>query len=177
MAGLNGLRGLFYVIVWLFAVVLLGLTAHRLKYTTRLPAGDPLNDGQSFYDPIIAELLATSALTIIWVPFVVHVLSGRADYGFYGTFFGESLGLFCLFVLYLVGAIIATVRSPLSRLDPFSSDREFLVAFLGRPRVVSRIHPMQSAHGHRGVLLDVLDRRVYSAFYQRHLLNSASVVS
>ncbi|KAI0070218.1 hypothetical protein K474DRAFT_1609093 [Panus rudis PR-1116 ss-1] len=108
MATVNGLRVFIYVTLWLFAAVLLGLTAHRIHYTTHIPPGDPLNGGADFYDPIIAELLASSALTLLWIPWVVHVLTRDAEYGFLGTFAGEILGLFCLFVLWLVGAAIAT---------------------------------------------------------------------
>ncbi|CAL1697516.1 unnamed protein product [Somion occarium] len=108
MATTNGLRVFLYVVLWLFAAVLLGLTAQRLHYTTHIPLGDPLHDGVPFYDPIIAELLASSVLTVLWVPFVVHVLHRDDDYGFVGTFAGEILGLFTLFILWLVGAAIAT---------------------------------------------------------------------
>lgn len=77
---------------WLFSAVLLGLTAARLHYTTHLPRGDPLNQGQPFYgtcrahssdafhidvdthsclsDPIVAELLACSILAMVWAPLV-----------------------------------------------------------------------------------------------------------
>ena len=51
---------------WLFSAVLLGLTATRLHYTLFLPPFDPLNNGQPFYDPIIAELLVTSVLALFW---------------------------------------------------------------------------------------------------------------
>lgn len=96
-----------------------------------------------FVDPIVAELLASSILTILWVPFVyvhflcnlrlmlrvptlglsfsVYVLSGTSDYGFYGSFIGETFGLFCLFILWLVGAAISTVRPIILSLPPFKS--------------------------------------------------------
>ncbi len=51
---------------WLFSAVLLGLTGTRLHYTLFLPAYDPLNNGEPFYDPIAAELLATSVLALFW---------------------------------------------------------------------------------------------------------------
>lgn len=108
MASVNGIRIVLYVILWLFSAVLLGLTAARIHYTTHIPLGDPLNDGNDFYDPIIAELLATSALTVLWVPWVVHVITRTYDYGLVSTFLGETVGLFILFVMWLVGAAIAT---------------------------------------------------------------------
>ncbi|KAK7677841.1 hypothetical protein QCA50_019153 [Cerrena zonata] len=108
MATVNGIRIVLYVTLWLFAAVLLGLTAQRIHYTTHVPFGDPVNGGESFYDPIIAELLATSAITLIWIPFVMHVLCGKGDYGIFGTFAGELLGLFTLFMLWIVGASISS---------------------------------------------------------------------
>ncbi|KAH8093095.1 hypothetical protein BXZ70DRAFT_439263 [Cristinia sonorae] len=108
MATINGIRSFLYVLLWLFAAVLLGLSAQRLHYTTHLPLGDPLNQGRNFYDPIIAELVAASALTLLWVPFVIHVIHRNQDYGYAGTFAGELVGQFILFVMWLVGAAIAT---------------------------------------------------------------------
>ncbi|KAL0574011.1 hypothetical protein V5O48_007933 [Marasmius crinis-equi] len=61
--------GLYFALS-LFAIVLLGLCAARINYTTNLPAGDPLNGGVHFYDPIVAELLATSILTMLWSWFI-----------------------------------------------------------------------------------------------------------
>ena len=67
MASVNGIRTTLYVFLvrlllpvcvasyvdspgqWLFAAVLLGLSAQRLHYTTHLPLGDPLNEGKHFY--------------------------------------------------------------------------------------------------------------------------------
>ncbi|THG95929.1 hypothetical protein EW026_g5804 [Hermanssonia centrifuga] len=108
MPSVNGIRLFLYVILWLFSAVLLGLTAARLHYTTHLPLGDPLNNGHNFYDPIVAELLASSALTLLWAPWVIHVIHRTYDYGLVSSFAGEILGLFGLFVMWLVGAAIAT---------------------------------------------------------------------
>ncbi|KAJ2995061.1 hypothetical protein NUW54_g7453 [Trametes sanguinea] len=70
MATINGARVGLYVVLWLFSAVLLGLTATRLHYTLHLPPGDPLNNGNSFYDPIVAELLVTSVLGLLWSSFM-----------------------------------------------------------------------------------------------------------
>ncbi|KAJ3482350.1 hypothetical protein NLI96_g7036 [Meripilus lineatus] len=110
MASINRVRVVFYVALLLFAIILLGLTAQRLNYTTHLPVGDPLNGGRSFHDPIIAELLVTSILTILWAPFAIYILSGTSDYGLYTSFLGEATALFFLFMFYVVGAGIASVR-------------------------------------------------------------------
>jgi hypothetical protein len=54
---------------WIFAVVLMGLTAARIHYTENLSPEDPLNGGHHFYDPVIAELLAASILSALWSTF------------------------------------------------------------------------------------------------------------
>ncbi|KAI0653246.1 hypothetical protein C8Q70DRAFT_1026652 [Cubamyces menziesii] len=108
MATINGARVGLYVVLWLFSAVLLGLTGTRLHYTLRLPPGDPLNHGKSFYDPIVAELLVTSVLGMIWSSFIIHIIHRSYDYGRISTFVGELIGLMGLFALYLVGAAIAS---------------------------------------------------------------------
>ncbi|KIP02593.1 hypothetical protein PHLGIDRAFT_286143 [Phlebiopsis gigantea 11061_1 CR5-6] len=110
MASVNSIRIGLYVMLWLFAAVLLGLSAARIHYTLHIPPGDPLNGGNDFFDPIVAELIATSALTLLWVPWVIHVITRTYDYGLVSTFLSETLGLFTLFVLWLVGAAIATAN-------------------------------------------------------------------
>jgi hypothetical protein len=50
-------------------LVLLGLSAARINYTENLSPTDPLNGGQDFYDPVIAELLATSIIVTLWSMF------------------------------------------------------------------------------------------------------------
>jgi len=102
------LRAFLYVTLWVFSVVLLGLTAARIHYTTHLPRGDPLNQGQPFYDPIVAELLACSVLAMLWAPLVVHMIHGRSEYRYLSKVWHELLGLMVLFILWLVGAAIAT---------------------------------------------------------------------
>ncbi|EKM49041.1 uncharacterized protein PHACADRAFT_265891 [Phanerochaete carnosa HHB-10118-sp] len=98
----------YVCLLWLFAAVTLGLSAARIHYTLHIPPGDPLNRGVDFYDPIVAELLATSAITVLWVPWVVSIITRTYDYGIVSTFLSETIGLFILFVLWLVGAAIAT---------------------------------------------------------------------
>lgn len=40
-----------------FSVILLGLTAARIHYTTNLPSGDPLNGGHDFYGQSLVLVL------------------------------------------------------------------------------------------------------------------------
>lgn len=48
----------------------------------------------------------------------VHVITRTYDYGLVSTFLGETVGLFILFVMWLVGAAIATVRVALDNVHP-----------------------------------------------------------
>ncbi|KAH9926659.1 uncharacterized protein BXZ73DRAFT_90922 [Epithele typhae] len=108
MASTNGVRVGLYVLLWLFSVVLLGLCATRLHYTIFLPPFDPLNNGQPFFDPIVVELAVTSILALFWSMYTIHIIHRSYDYGRFSSFFFELLGLFVFFVLFLVGAAIAS---------------------------------------------------------------------
>ncbi|KAI0270451.1 hypothetical protein BC834DRAFT_1039217 [Gloeopeniophorella convolvens] len=108
MALLSTVRVFLYCALWIFSVVLLGLTAARIHYTENLSPNDPLNDGRHFYDPVVAELLATSILAMLWSMFAIHAIHTRRDYRLIHTFAAEVVGLFILFIMWLVGTAIAT---------------------------------------------------------------------
>jgi len=97
-----------YSALGVFSCVLFGLSAARLYYTTHLPSGDPLNDGNNFYDPIIVELLFTTILTVPWSIFIIHSIHKRAEHRLVSTFRGELIGLSFLWIFWLVGASIAS---------------------------------------------------------------------
>ncbi|PCH42806.1 hypothetical protein WOLCODRAFT_89997 [Wolfiporia cocos MD-104 SS10] len=107
---INGIRTALYVTLFIFSAVLIGLTAARLHYTTHLKWWDPLDGGVPFYDPIVAELLASACISLLWSLFALHVLfpSSRYEYGVFSSFAAEMVGLFILFLLWLVGAAIAS---------------------------------------------------------------------
>ncbi|EIM89722.1 uncharacterized protein STEHIDRAFT_92166 [Stereum hirsutum FP-91666 SS1] len=111
MAVLPALRIFLYCCLLVFSIVLLGLSAARLHYTRHLSPFDPLNSGTPFTDPIVVEILVTTILTILWVPYVLHAIIKRREGGFIWTFFHELIALFVLFVLWIVGAAIATSTS------------------------------------------------------------------
>lgn len=83
------------IIQWTFSILLFGLTIARLRYTTNLPQGDPLNNGVDFYgksclgcgeivtdgmsDPVVVELLVCSVLSFAFAP-IVWVCSGNRIY-------------------------------------------------------------------------------------------------
>ncbi|TFK26989.1 hypothetical protein FA15DRAFT_614903 [Coprinopsis marcescibilis] len=100
-AGLHGL-------LWCCAVVLLGLTAYRVRYTKHRREPDVLTDRTRYYDPIIVELLVTSALAIIGSLFFLITLAGRKRAGGLSSFAGEQVYLFIIMVMFLVGAAITT---------------------------------------------------------------------
>ncbi|RDX48450.1 hypothetical protein OH76DRAFT_1404711 [Lentinus brumalis] len=96
-----------YIILWVFATLLFILTCVRLNYTLHLPSGDTLNKGVDFYDPIVAELLVCSLLSLGLIPFVMGwipvVLSSAASSNLL-----ELTTLSVLWLLWLVGCCVST---------------------------------------------------------------------
>ncbi|KAF9022049.1 hypothetical protein BDZ89DRAFT_1137584 [Hymenopellis radicata] len=117
-----------HFILGIFSLVLLGLTAARLHYTTHIPDGDPVNGGIDFYDPVVAELLVTTLfhhdmvhihvnplnstclfLTRTWVLHRIHTIHKRVENRYVYTFRGELIGcLFVLWMFWICGAGVAT---------------------------------------------------------------------
>ncbi|KAJ7116457.1 hypothetical protein C8R44DRAFT_792588 [Mycena epipterygia] len=97
-----------YSIFGVFSLVLFGLTAARLRYTTHLPKGDPLNNGANFFDPIVVELLFSALLGMIWSVYAILTIHRMREDRWVYSFASEILVLSILFLLYLVGAAIAT---------------------------------------------------------------------
>ncbi|KAI0317879.1 hypothetical protein OF83DRAFT_90662 [Amylostereum chailletii] len=108
MAFLPSLRIFLYGTLWVFSVILLGLAGSRIHYTTHLSPFDPLNGGRQFYDPIVAELIVTACFTILWAPFTIFAIVREAERGIIYTFASELIGLFVLWLMYLVGAAISS---------------------------------------------------------------------
>ncbi|KAF9262045.1 hypothetical protein L218DRAFT_929996 [Marasmius fiardii PR-910] len=96
--GNAALRRAGYFALSLFAIILLGLCATRINNTLKA----------HFHERIVAELLASAALTILWSWFIFHAIHARREGGFISTFRGEMIGSFILWILLLVGAAIAT---------------------------------------------------------------------
>ncbi|KZV92879.1 hypothetical protein EXIGLDRAFT_717843 [Exidia glandulosa HHB12029] len=103
----HGFRIFLFVFLWLLACVLLGLSADRIWYTRHLPTGDPLNNGKPFYDPIIAELLFTTSLAILWIPWILLAIGRRREGLRRYSFTHSVVGLFILTVLFIVGAAVS----------------------------------------------------------------------
>ncbi|KAJ7626689.1 hypothetical protein DFH06DRAFT_1273092 [Mycena polygramma] len=91
------LRIASYAILALFSFIVFCLTIARLSYTNNLPHGDPLNGGKNFYDPDIVELC-------------IRTIHKRVDDNLVSTFRGELIGLFVIWMFWIVGTGIATTQ-------------------------------------------------------------------
>ncbi|KAJ7784650.1 hypothetical protein B0H16DRAFT_1402692 [Mycena metata] len=104
------LRIASYATLALFSFIVFGLTIGRLNYTNHLPRGDPLNRGRDFYDPDIVELLVTTIMSIAWAIFVIRTIHKRVEDNLVSTFRGELIGLFIIWMFWIVGTAIATTQ-------------------------------------------------------------------
>jgi len=104
------LRIVSYAILALFSFIVFGLTIGRLNYTNHLPRGDPLNGGRDFYDPDIVELLVTTLISMAWAGFVILTIHRRVEDNLVSTFRGELIGLFIVWMFWIVGTSIATTQ-------------------------------------------------------------------
>jgi len=102
------IRIALYCTLWIFSVVLLGLSAARIQYTENLFPIDPFNGVQHFYDPVVAELLATSIIVMFWSMFAVHAIYMRCDRLVIHTFGVECIALSMFWMMWFVGTSIAT---------------------------------------------------------------------
>ncbi|KAJ7505398.1 hypothetical protein B0H11DRAFT_1978514 [Mycena galericulata] len=109
------LRIASYAVLALFSFIVFGLTIARLSYTNNLPRGDPLNRGRDFYgsnihNPDIVELLVTTMMSIVWAVFVIRTIHRRVEDNLVSTFRGELVGLFIIWMFWIVGTSIATTQ-------------------------------------------------------------------
>jgi len=102
------MRVLLYIFLILSSLVLFGLTADRLRYTTHLPPGDPLNRGVSFYDPIVAELCASALFTFFLAIFYTIVNARKSEKKRFSRIWFESILLAIVWIMLLVGAAISS---------------------------------------------------------------------
>jgi len=93
-----------YSALTFFSFILLCLCAARLNYTNHLNKGDPLNGGETFYDPVVAELLVTTLLTMPWCIFIAFSIHRRYENRYISTFLAEIVGLAVLWILWIAGA-------------------------------------------------------------------------
>ncbi|KAF7314203.1 hypothetical protein MKEN_00892500 [Mycena kentingensis (nom. inval.)] len=102
------LRKISYAIFAFFSFLVFALTIARLAYTNNLPKGDSLNRGRNFYDPVVVELLVTSMMSMAWAGFIIYTIHKRVSENYVSTFRGELVGLFVVWMFWLVGTAIAT---------------------------------------------------------------------
>ncbi|KAJ7600690.1 hypothetical protein C8J56DRAFT_14892 [Mycena floridula] len=99
-------RFFLYSLLWLVSVALLGVTAFRIHFTRQHFFPSP------GYERIVAELLVTSILTILWTPFAFFMLFRDRFTDTFGSprVHHEHIGLSILWLMWLVGAVITTNR-------------------------------------------------------------------
>ncbi|KAF8636090.1 hypothetical protein AX17_003795 [Amanita inopinata Kibby_2008] len=91
-------RIILYVLVFCFSAVLIGLTGRRINFTRSQPIG--------FHDPIVVDILVTSALALMWS--AVWIIALLARIGGIFSFLLETLGLALIWIFYLVANSIAS---------------------------------------------------------------------
>lgn len=118
-------RWALYSLLWAASVVELALTAFRIRHTNSL---------FGTHDPIVAELLVTSILTILWVPVTLlfHRSAGAGTGTALSPRHGETGGNLVLWIMWLVGAAIATVSRLSSVHTKLESNFRTLRSICGR---------------------------------------------
>ncbi|EJD05283.1 uncharacterized protein FOMMEDRAFT_139746 [Fomitiporia mediterranea MF3/22] len=105
-------RRALYALLWMISVAELGITGFRINFTRK---------NLHFHDPIVAELLVVSILTIIWAPLTLlfhRSALNRAGgtstsrFGGFGFLHGETTGNFVIWIMWFIGAAIATHNWP-----------------------------------------------------------------
>lgn len=91
-----------------FSFLVFCLSAARIQYTTHLRKGDTLNNGISFYDPVVVELLFTALVTMPWSGFMIYSIHKRHENRFVSKFRDEIITLSFLWLFWIVGTGIAT---------------------------------------------------------------------
>ncbi|KAJ3567265.1 hypothetical protein NP233_g6472 [Leucocoprinus birnbaumii] len=97
--GIPPIRLGLYAVLTLFSFILFCLTAARLHYTTTK---------LDFYESVVAELLFTGLMTMIWSIFVIVAMFQRLEFRFITTFLGEIIVLVVLWFFWIVGSGIAS---------------------------------------------------------------------
>ncbi|KAK2467830.1 hypothetical protein APHAL10511_000125 [Amanita phalloides] len=91
-------RLLLYILIWIISVILIGFTSSRIHFT---------HATASFFEPITAEILATSIIALLWSTFMqVTLFIGLRVGGIVASFAAENFFNICIWVLYLVGNAI-----------------------------------------------------------------------
>ncbi|KAF8218048.1 hypothetical protein K438DRAFT_1747286 [Mycena galopus ATCC 62051] len=123
-------RRIFYTLIWALAAAALGLTAARIHFT---------RSNFRTHEAIVAEILVTSILTLLWVP-VTLIFHRRAPDdlnargglggGRFGGLHHESSGNIVLWLMWLVGAAIAAHHWPTRTFVGFGRQGDMLLAIV-----------------------------------------------
>jgi len=111
-----------YALLWLVSLAVLGLTAFRVEHTRHIG---------KFFEKIIVELLVTSALTLLWVPYAAF--STHRDHAANAPMSmrrPEPHGNLILWIMWLVGAAIATNDFPTAATRGVGKQSRILAAIL-----------------------------------------------
>jgi len=122
-------RWAIYSLLWIVSVAELVVTAFRIHHTRALTGT---------HEAIVAELLVTAILTIIWVPLTLlfHRSANAADTSGRGTGsslsprHGETGGNLLLWIMWLVGAAFATHRWPTRGFAALSGERDIVISLV-----------------------------------------------
>ncbi|KLO11462.1 hypothetical protein SCHPADRAFT_891539 [Schizopora paradoxa] len=115
-------RPFLLVLLWIFSLVELGLTGARINHTEHL-AG--------FHEGIVAALLATAVLTMLWVPYALFTNLGRNRYAGGSVRTGllhEGGGGLIVWIMWLVCAAIFTNDIPAKRFCGVGRQCDLLIA-------------------------------------------------
>ncbi|KAF5364464.1 hypothetical protein D9758_010705 [Tetrapyrgos nigripes] len=124
-------RTFLYVVLIAFSAVLLGLSAARIHYTMTLHGEDALTlpGIAPYFEPILAEVIATTGASILWSVFIL-----------FGTFTSrplirllrdELLILLVLWLLWIAGAaVVSAIYLPIGWCQEFSYCR-IIAALVG----------------------------------------------
>ncbi|THU77138.1 hypothetical protein K435DRAFT_812728 [Dendrothele bispora CBS 962.96] len=123
-------RIFLYVVLFAFSAVLLGLSAARIKYTLNLHGGDVLTlpGIGPYYEPILAEAIATTGATILWC---IFTLFGSATKPLVRLLRTELFVLLVLWLLWIAGAaVISAIYLPIGWCQEFEECR-LIAALIG----------------------------------------------
>ncbi|KAF6746167.1 hypothetical protein DFP72DRAFT_295278 [Ephemerocybe angulata] len=102
------LRMGLYGALAVFSFLLFVFSAARLNYTLTLSKGDSLNGGRKFYDPVVAELLFTSLISMPWAAFMIFSIHKRYENRYISKFRDEMIMLAFIWIFWMVGTAYAT---------------------------------------------------------------------
>ncbi|PPQ97053.1 hypothetical protein CVT26_001276 [Gymnopilus dilepis] len=103
---LHIVRLCLYALLFACSTVLLALTAFRIHHTKSSDTPDVYTGHVHFYDPIVAALLVTSILSVLFSMYFLSIIAGRL--GRAANYASEHVCLAILWIMFLVCAAVFT---------------------------------------------------------------------